>query len=101
MKKRFSIINLLIAIVLTTIIPMFFSCFEQTQIIQGDSLKFGFPFIYYSITVISTEIKNLNFAVHFQLGVFLADIIIAYFVVWLVAKIILIIKASILDDNKF
>ena len=99
MKKFFSIINLLTAIALTTIIPMLFSCFEQTQIIQGDSLKLGFPFTYYRITSITTASESMNFAVHLQLGAFFADIIVAYVVVWLVARIIQIIKSKIVEKK--
>lgn len=86
MKRYFSIINLLVALVLAMMIPMFLSCFSKTQIYDGDSLLLGLPFTYYSISVINLGTNNIDFFVHFQFGVFLADVIIAYLMICFLKK---------------
>lgn len=92
MKKKNSIIFLLLSIAVTTIVPMFLSCYELTQKIEDGAMQLGFPFIYYKITAIATGNATMKYAVHFTLGSFLADIAIAYFIIFIVVKIIKLVK---------
>ncbi len=99
MKKKNLIIYLMLSIALTTVVPMFFSCYELTQRIEKGTLELGFPFVYYRITGIILGGNNLKYAVHFALGNFLANIAIMYLVIVVIMLIIKLIK-KIHDKKK-
>ena len=99
MKKKNLVIYLLISIALTTIAPMFLSCYELTQRIEKGTLELGFPLVYYRITGIILGGNNLQYVVNFTLGNFLANIAIIYIVIIFIVLIVKLIK-KIRDKKK-
>lgn len=99
MKKKNFVIYLMLSIALTTIVPMFFSCYELTQSVEKGTLELGFPLVYYRITGIILGGNNLKYAVHFAFGNFLANIAIIYLVILVIVLIVKLIK-KIRDKKK-